>query len=256
MTLLNKRLGWNLLLLLLVVALAGLAWWQAHRPAAPQPRLLNLSRAEVQQVIITRQPDTAQQSVLHLQRAGERWRITAPRQLATNPAKISQLFTLLDETVSASYPAEGKDLAQYGLQPPALKVQFNDSTLLLGAENPVSRQRYFLRDGQLMLASEAVYGLLNSDVLNWVSNRLLPEERAVKAVHVPEGLSVKRDLDYWQSLSALRVEDWDGKDAGKGKITLTLDDNSEVELVVLSLGEEWVVGNPALQLRYVLPNLP
>lgn len=253
MSIVSKRLGWNLLLLLLVAALAGVAWWQAHRPGAVQPSLVGLSRAEVQQVIITQQPDTPQQSVLHLQREGEQWRMTAPRQLATNPAKISQLFTLLDETVSASYPVEGKDLAQYGLQPAALKVQFNDSTLLLGAENPVSQQRYFLRDGQLMLASEAVYALLTSDVLNWAANRLIPAERQVKAVNAPEGLSVKRDLEYWQSLSALRVEDWDGKDAGKGTITLTLDDNSQVALVVLSLGEEWVVGNTALKLRYVLP---
>lgn len=255
MSIVSKRLGWNLLLSLFVVALAGVAWWQAHRPNVVQPSLVGLSSAEVQQVIITRQPDTAQQSVLHLQREGEQWRMTAPRQLATNPAKISQLFTLLDETVSASYPAEGKDLTQYGLQPPMLKVQFNDTTVLLGTENPVSQQRYFLRDGQLMLASEAIYALLNSDVLNWVANRLIPEKREVKAVNAPEGLSVKRDLDYWQSLSALRVEDWDGKDAGKGKITLTLDDNSQVELVVLSLGEEWVLGNPALKLRYVLPSL-
>ncbi|MFN3786400.1 MAG: DUF4340 domain-containing protein, partial [Thiothrix sp.] len=143
----RKRFLWNVLLLLLVTVLAGVVWWQANRSAVIPQRLLTLTRAEVQQVTLIQQPDTPQQTLIRLQRDGERWRITAPRQLAANPAKISQLFTLLDESVSASYAAEGKDLAQYGLQPPALKVQFNDASLLFGTENPVSRQRYFLHDG-------------------------------------------------------------------------------------------------------------
>lgn len=266
MTTQARRLLLNLALLLLVAGLGGLAWWKTNQPQQQPATLLNLSRADITRVTITRHPGTAPQDKIRLERQGEHWRMLEPRQADTNPARISQLFTLLDETVQASYDATGKDLKQYGLEPAALSVAFNAETLLFGAENPVSNQRYFLHDGKLKLASEAVYGLLTGEALELVSNKLIPEGRSLKSVVLPEGYAAKTDtLQNWQSADAIRLESWDGKGENKGNIVLTLDDGSQINLTLLSTEGELVLTNAATGIRYslaepqrsqLLPNQP
>lgn len=249
----SRRLVLNLALLLLVAGLGGLAWWQSSQSGKPAETLLSLTRADITRVTITRQPGNPQQDVIKLERQGEHWRMLEPKPLDTNPARISQLFTLLDETVEASYDASGKDLKQYGLEPGAVSVAFNADTLLFGAENPVSNKRYFLHNGKLKLASEAVYGLLTGEALELVSNKLIPTGRSLKSVALPEGYALKADtLQNWQSADAIRLEAWDGKGGSQGKITLTLDDGSQVTLALLSGEGELVLANAVTGIRYIL----
>lgn len=254
MTVQARRLLLNIALLLLVAGLGGVAWWQSSQPGKQPETLLGLTRADITRVTITRQPGQNPADTIRLERQGERWRMLEPRQADTNPARISQLFTLLDETVGGSYDAAGKDLSQYGLQPGEVSVAFNDETLLFGAENPASNQRYILHGGKLKLASEAVYGLLTGEVLELVSNKLIPAGRSLKNVRLPEGHIAKADtLQNWQSADAIRLESWDGKSEQKDHITLTLDDGSQVELAWLSDEGELMLGNTATGILYILP---
>lgn len=247
----QRRLLWNFLLLLLVVGLGAAVWWHAQPPAPAKERLLPLAQAEVTRITITRQPDTPQQEQIQLERQDGVWRMLAPRQAEANPARITQLLTLLAEEVTASYAAAGKDLAQYGLQPPVLKLAFNGAELSVGKENPVSYQRYFLHQGQLKLAKEMVHGILTAPVLDWVALQVVPTNRQVKEVVLPTDFTQSNPKEYWQHASALRLAEWDGQ-GGKGEIVLKLD-QGEITLTLLENKEELVVGNKALGLRYTLP---
>lgn len=252
----TRRLGLNLALLLLVGGLGVVAWWQTSQPETLPETLLTLTRADITRVTITREPSSAKPDVIRLEREGERWRMLEPKSVAANATRISQLFTLLDETVAASYDATGKDLAQYGLAPASVSVAFNDATLWFGDDNPISRQRYLLHDGKVKLVSETVFGLLTGDVMALVDNKLVPEGRTVKAVALPEGFNAQAAglLQNWQSASALRVEA-SSTAVSKGKVNLTFDDGSTLALDVLSNEGELVLANIVSGLHYVLAEI-
>jgi hypothetical protein len=167
----SRRLLLNLALLLLVVGLGAFVWWQSNAQHKAPETLLGFGKADVTRITITRHPGTGKPDSIKLEKQGGHWQMLEPQQFAVNPTMIAQLFTLLDETVEASYDATGKDLKQYGLAPANVALSFNNETLLLGAENPVSHTRYFLHGGKIKLASEAVYGLLTGGVEEW---RLAP----------------------------------------------------------------------------------
>lgn len=249
----SRRLWLNLALSVLVGGLGAVAWWQSSQPAHLPETLLTLTHAAITRVTITREPGSAKPDIIRLERQGDRWRMLEPKQVEANPARISQLFTLLDESVAASYDAAGKNLAQYGLEPGQVSVAFNDETLLLGTDNPISRQRYILHAGKIKLVSEAVFGLLTGEASALIANKLVPEGRSVKAVALPAGYNAKTaDLvQNWQSADALRVETYAGE-VSKGKITLTLDDGSHLEFDLLSSNGELVLANIVSGVRYIL----
>lgn len=248
----TRRWVLNLALLLLVGGLGALAWWQMQQPAAQPDTLLRLTRADITRVTITRELGNATPEVIQLERAGERWRMLEPKQVAANATRISQLFTLLDETVTASYDATGKDLKQYGLEPGIASLAFNAETVVFGVENPISRKRYLLHEGKIKLVSEAVFGLLTGEATTLVANKLVPEGRTVTAVALPEGFNADAAglRQKWQSADALRVEAYAGE-ASKGKVQLTLDDGNVLILDLLSDDGELILANIISGIRYV-----
>lgn len=249
----QSRLFLNLALLLLVAGLGGFVWWKTNQTPQRPDSLLTQTRADITRVTITRSPSGDNPDVIHLQRTGEQWNMLKPKQMQANATRITQLFTLLDETVDASYDATGKDLVQYGLKPAAVSVAFNDETLLFGEENPVSHKRYILSGGKIKLASEAVYGLLTGDPLELASSKLIPEGSSIKEVILPEGFASKPEtLQNWQFADAVRLEALDGKPEGQ-QVTLMLDNGGKVTLVLLPDEADLVLANEALGVRYILP---
>lgn len=250
----SRRLLLNLALLLLVAGLGGFVWWKTSQPEPVQATLVSLARPDITHVVITRDAGNAKPDIIRLERTGEQWRMTAPMQMAANPARISQLFTLLDETVDASYDAAGKDLQQYGLKPAAVSLAFNDQTLLFGSDNPISHKRYILTGGKIKLASEAVYGLLTGEPLDLVSNQLVPVGRSVKEVSLPKGYgNPPETVQNWQSADAVRLEKQEGKPDSQQQVTLTLDDGSKLVYALLPDANEMVLLNEAVGIRYILP---
>lgn len=249
----RSRLFLNLVLLLLVAGLGGFVWWQGNQPEQKPDSLLTQTRADITRVTITRNPAGDRPDVIRLERTGEQWNMLEPKQVQANATRITQLFTLLDETVEASYDASGMELAQYGLKPAAVSVAFNDETLSFGDENPVSHKRYILGSGKIKLASEAVYGLLTGDPLELVSNKLVPQGRTIRKVSLPEGFSSKPEtLQNWQSADAVRLEGLADKPEGQ-QVSLTLDDGNKLVFVLLPAEGEVVLASETLGIRYILP---
>lgn len=167
----TRRLLVNLALLLIVAGVGGRVWWQTSQPEKSPPTLLALGKGEITRIGIVRHPGTPQADSIRMEKQpGEQWQMLEPKQAKVNHTRITQLFTLLDETVTASYDATGKDLKQYALQPGNVALTLNGQTLLFGMENPVSHQRYILHDGRIKLVSEAVYGLLTGTPGEWLGD--------------------------------------------------------------------------------------
>lgn len=166
-----RRMLLNLALLLLVAGVGVWGWQLARQPEKTSEALLSLGKGEINQLIIMLRPGTAQVQTIRMQKyAAEQWKMLEPQQANVNPVRVTQLLTLLDEVVNASYDVQGKDLTQYALQPGNVTLTLNDQTLVFGMENPVSHQRYILHNGKIKLVSEAVYGLLIGAVQDWLAD--------------------------------------------------------------------------------------
>lgn len=251
-----RRLGVNFLLLMLVVGLASLVGWQLQqkKQVTQNSRLLPLSLAEVSSVVVERRQDGLD-AQLEFKREGDQWRLVQPQQIAANPVKVRQLFTLLDEKVESSYPSAGKDLSAYGLDPAELSLSINGYKLVLGNTNPVSNNRYILNAGQIQLVNEAVYSLLQEAWVNFVSLTVIPAPFNLTAVQLPESFAELPQLvSNWKNAEAIRVEAFDLQKLRPEMQKLVLKGATETrELVIVKLSDEIVLADPTKQLAYVLP---
>lgn len=251
-----RLLGVNFLLLMLVVGLASLVGWQLQqkKQVTQNSRLLPLSLAEVNSVVVERRQDGLD-AQLEFKREGDQWRLVQPQQIAANPVKVRQLFTLLDEKVESSYPSAGKDLSAYGLDPAELSLSINGYKLVLGNTNPVSNNRYILNAGQIQLVNEAVYSLLQEAWVNFVSLTVIPAPFNLTAVQLPESFAELPQLvSNWKNAEAIRVEAFDLQKLRPEMQKLVLKGATETrELVIVKLSDEIVLADPTKQLAYVLP---
>ncbi len=251
-----RRLGVNFLLLMLVVGLASLVGWQLQqkKQVTQNSCLLPLSLAEVNSVVVERRQDGFD-AQLEFKREGDQWRLVQPQQIAANPVKVRQLFTLLDEKVESSYPSAGKDLSAYGLDPAELSLSINGYKLVLGNTNPVSNNRYILNAGQIQLVNEAVYSLLQEAWVNFVSLTVIPAPFNLTAVQLPESFAELPQLvSNWKNAEAIRVEAFDLQKLRPEMQKLVLKGATETrELVIVKLSDEIVLADPTKQLAYVLP---
>lgn len=251
-----RRLLLNLSLFALVAGLGGYVWWQQQQPS-PQPEtLLAFGKDAVQHVTVSRQLVDGSSERIQLQKQDAYWQMTEPKQAVVNPTRMTQLLTLLDEKVTASYETAGKDLKAYGLDPATVSLTFNDQTLVFGMDNPISHQRYVLHNGKLKLVSEAVYGLLTGEVANWLALQLVPPNQHLQRVTLPNGSDAKAEiLANWQAADAMRVEAWDAQTAPATaeSVMLHLGNATALKLVILSEKGDLVLGNAVLGVKYVVP---
>ena len=251
-----RRLWLNGLLLLIVAGLGGWVWWQQQQPAAVADKLVPLSKEAVQQITISRSLDQATPEHIRLVKQGEYWQMLAPKNGVVNPARVVQLFTLLDENVEASYDATGKNLTAYQLKPGNAALILNDQTLVFGMDNPVSHKRYVLHAGKIKLVSEAVFGLLTGEAADLLALQLAPPDHKVVQVTLPTGFANNADILFkWQEADAMRVETWDAASAPQdsAKVTLHLDNGQQLAFSVLSQTGDVVLGNAQMGVKYVLP---
>lgn len=251
-----RRLDLNLVLLLMVLGLAGLVWWQLQQQEqqAQSARLLPLTFAEVNSILVERNLEGVA-SKLELKREGEQWYLAQPVVAEANAIKLRQLVTLLDEKVEASYNRANKDLNTYGLASRELSVSFNGHQLVFGDTNPVSNHRYILNGEQIQLVNETVYSLLKEDWVNFISLKLVPDTLQLTAVQLPKGFADSAQLvSAWKTAEAIRVEAFDVQQVSADQQKVILKGTTEdKELLILNLKDELVLGDALKQVAYVLP---
>lgn len=153
----------NVGLLLLLVALAGAAWWQSQQKTDGAV-LLALDRSQITRLTIERNLSDEQPELLVFERKAGKWVMLQPQAGDADETRIAHLMTLLGERVENRYSSQGQDLTQFELQPGHVRVTFNDQALVLGMSNPVSQHRYVLHAGDIKLVNETVFGALQDDV--------------------------------------------------------------------------------------------
>jgi hypothetical protein len=153
----DRRLRLNLLLLLLV-ALLGLAVWFS-RPADPTP-LTSIDPAEVTRIEIS---DLSGRHIQMRRRDGE-WYLDGGKR--ADQARVAQLLGICRTSSLARFPAP-VSLKPYGLKAAPIMLRLNDKSLAFGATDPIHGWRYVLIGKQIHLIADGFYYHLSAPPEAW-----------------------------------------------------------------------------------------
>lgn len=247
----SRRLVVNLGLLLLVAALALMAWLQPglERPGDPEP-LAMLDSALVSRLTLQR----AGSDPIVLEREGAVWMMREPLRIPASAARVEALLPVLGTPVHAGFSADGVDPATYGLDEPRIRLQADGVELAFGATEPLSHRRYVGIGERIVLIDDQYHAWLQGGAADFVSRQLLPPGARVRALELPD-VTLRRDGEgLWQAVPvdalspdeiAVLVDDWgraqalavEGHaplvDADARRVRLMLDDGSELEFAVI-----------------------
>ena len=102
-----------------------------------------------------------------MQREGEGWRLVHPRPAAADEHRVAQLLAVARAPVLRSFPA-GPDLAQFGLDPPSVVLQIDDTRLTFGDRDPTQHYRYVLFDDEVRVIDDVYFNLLSLPAQHFV----------------------------------------------------------------------------------------
>lgn len=159
----KKRLALNGILLCFIL---GLLWF--IKQPSPQERVAvslydETMGSEIHSISIYHQQTSNKPShnaKIEIKKIAGKWRIIKPIEADIDTKKIQHLMTLLSDSISAYYPAKGKDLSLFGLDKERASITFNQVKIQFGSLNPITHKRYLRKGETIYIVSETVYGLL------------------------------------------------------------------------------------------------
>lgn len=202
----ERRQFTNLLLFIGVMAMAAVAWLDYRaRHAAPAP-VLALAAAQIDSARIEYPRDAAREA-LELRREGGDWWLVEPFRAPLDRGRVAALLSLAEALPASRYARLGRDLAEFGLQPPRLRLLLDDERLGFGDLEASSGRRYLLYGDQLMLLADRHYPLLDAGLQAFADLRPLGglEPLALRDADGARIADAERLRD-WQALRAAGVE--------------------------------------------------
>jgi hypothetical protein len=200
-----------------LIIIGGLWYWsQYHKPSEETtksstetpPAILKLDKSSIAaiQLIKTGSPN------IRLDKAGAEWEIDAPKQLRADQAAVSSLVGVLSSLNSERLVEDkASNLAQYGLDPPALLVEVWEKdnklhTLRIGDNTPTGNAVYAMLEGDPRVFTVASYTKTSLDKsLNDLRDKrlitLAPDKISrVEFIRKGQDIEFGRNQDEWQIL--------------------------------------------------------
>jgi len=263
----------NIGLVLLVAALILLVLYKpgARKETEGTP-LTALTTDAIQRVRLVR----PKQPEIVLEKTGEEWRLTAPRNARANSVRVNELLRLAGTRVSTHFPAAPAELGKYGLDQPLATLLLNDTEIRFGGIHPLENQLYVLHDSQVQLIPASVFRAVSAPLTDFLSTSLL-EDKAKPLVFKFQTFSLKQNeqgawartpelkglgsdqtnrfVDEWRYARALSAAPYSGKPV-KERVTLTLADGGQqrsIEFGVLAYKPEFILYRKDEGLEYSFP---
>lgn len=239
-----RRAHFNLLLLALIGVMAVLAWLSRDRPADVLP-LTPLAPTAIERIELQGGADAA----VVLERGEGGWRLLAPVEVAAEATAVDSLLRIVSQPAHRAFAVDDLPLAEMGLAPPRLRLRFNDTSIELGATDPVTFRRY-VRVGPRVMQIDDPAGIpLDGDFAPLVARQLLPASVSIRSITLP-GLRLDRDttggwqaspeallpgsdervalIDAWREARAIWVSHEPAAAVGE-TVVLQLDDGRDLE---------------------------
>ncbi|MCF6322945.1 MAG: DUF4340 domain-containing protein [Gammaproteobacteria bacterium] len=237
----------NLLLLLVVVGLAALAYL---RPGLDEPLPATLSQALPEQVQRVKIERPGRETITFV-RSESGWQLTAPISLPANPFRIEPLLQLRRAESHSSFPAVEGALSQYELSSPQIWLSLDGERYAFGAVEPLNGYRYVLLGQTVHLLSDRVQHYLLMSPYDFVALELLsPQSELVEVRFDHRVVSDELTLEAWGEAHARRVSRYEVPDSDGESLTLILSDGSALPLDILLREPEFILGVPERGVRY------
>lgn len=237
----NQRLAINLALAGAIIVLALVVILEPGKEATPDlPKITALNPEHVMRITVER---AGRDTLVFEKQADASWRMTQPLILRANDFRVSALARAAQTGSHAHFPQTGRDLKQFELDAPKIKLTLNDQIIEFGGVNPLDNRRYVRVADTVHLIGDDVFFRLNGEAAGYISSALIPEHtQELSEIKLP-GKTMSRDassgkwtvappvadltpddintfLDEWRHAQALQVSAYNGTPSGE-QVTLS-----------------------------------
>ena len=263
---LSKRWLINCLLIVLIAifAYAGIRY-QQKAEYTPRNSITSLKPQDIHTAIIQA---AGKHLVLH--NSANQWLFEKPVQWPANNITVERLISIVNSEADSRLPAEGIDLATFGLQIPKAILTLNDARILFGSTNNIGGRRYIMIASMIYLLPDIHLHFITQGISGLIDRRLLPRSISLKSLELAELSLSKSSNGAWQSDTIGEVEvgrlnqianNWQTLDAGRvkiydksimpgQKIVAGLEDGNEIDFFLMSIKPEIVIARPDLGVQY------
>jgi len=265
----KSRLWLNLALLITIAVLAAIVYFKPGAKKPPPPVMLtNLQAADIKSIKI----EPANMPAAELTRTEKGWQMLAPLKIQADQFLVKTILDNIHGDVSDSFAAKASDLAQYGLNPPALRLWLNGTEFDFGGTEPIHNNRYVKTGGEIRLTGNLLFYRINHQPLWWASRRLLPDNVRIVGVQLPDATltlkgakwqlapanptitsdDIQALVDNWKNAQALGT-DKIGSGKSQGEVAIELAGGGQpLRFAILSDPNFLVLARPDLGLEYQL----
>jgi len=262
----------NLVLVVLALVMGLIIYFEPGLEPAdiPQPLTTLLVADDASGIHIER---VKYDPVSFIKRNGRWYLVTEKQELPASTFQLQALLRLLETSSSSHYAADTVDLAALGLDPPQATVTIDDVAILFGNTAPLDGKRYLQIDATVHLIEDRYQHLINAGWTNFVERKLLPTDKSISRLQLPDmaltftdkdqwqlspgkpGVSadaIQQLLDHWDKVSALYARRYDGRTSDE-IITLEFSDSPEpLTFMVIAHSPELVLARPDWGIQYHL----
>jgi len=285
----------NLVLLFTIVVLGITVWLDPFAPTLPeQHALTRIDRTSIIGVSLIKDGETAFRLEKQQTSVESGWQLTKPLKIPANPLKVNQLLNILSTNSLRQYRIKSDNLAKLGLDKPAWQIVFDisdhtngessssssnkaDNILIsFGKTESISQRRYVRVGDTVHLINDRVSQFNFGSPLMLANLDILPVDKSVKEVHLPDKVirrvdgqwessspaeksvsqsTYKEFIDEWRYAQASRVALADksvSNDDAK-PVTVVLEQADQpIHFLVESSGQDYIVTNKDWGVRYYL----
>lgn len=265
-----NRTRLNVLLAVVVAALAGGAYWAKGHKNPPKETLTPLAAEGVERI----QLDWPGSPRIELARQNGNWFLKQPVEARADRFEAVGATSLASTEVQERIEDSEVDLKELGLAPPSHTITLNDVVLEFGGSDALQSRRYVRVGGVVKLIDEPATAALDKDYADLVSKALFgPGDELVK-IELPAFTLARNEKGEWSAPAdtpqatpaALKTlaEGWkdaqamwneaaaDVADATGDSVRITLKDGRVQEYRIAATDPQLSLYAPALKVRHQL----
>lgn len=268
----NSRLLLNVFLLICVIALGAFIFYSPEPSTSEVIRLGGPTDKEIKNLTIQRKG----LADIYLEKHNNVWWMTNPYKVRANTVPIIALLDLRKAISHSRFSIDNKNLNDYGLQPAKASVALNGVEYLFGNIEHINKRRYILKNKTVHLTTDLFYHRVRTNTETFISPKLIPDNSQITSLTLPDltlnksahgewlisGANSSEDtsndavqilLDHWQNKQAIQV--LPAKITGDEQaIQLVFSDNSKIDFLVKTSGNNFILIRKDLGLQYRLPS--
>ncbi len=185
----------NLILLLLIITLVGIALFQpgieetkSHLP------LTDLKADRINTITVSR----PSHEPVTLKRTQGKWYLTKPIESRASEFVVNSILaTLHTPSLNQLAYSEKNDSRKYGFDAPRAIITLNETTVTFGDTNPLSQQQYVLYNGQVHMINGNLLWSLRRGYNEYIDRRLLASTDSPVAIVFPDGKTLALKNGSW-----------------------------------------------------------